>query len=226
MFRIAIIAVISSLLFVFGLQAQPNEVYFKFEYETQKELAELTRLISIDNVKDKTIYAYANNDQFDHFKTLGYAYTVLPHPGSLITPRMADSKDAILDWDAYPTYTAYLDMMDDYETMYPGLCQLVNIGYSAEGRQLLFVKLSANVGIEEDEPEIMYSATMHGDETAGYVLMLRLIDYLLSNYGTDTQITYLLDNTEVWINPLANPSPIPMMVLIRTIMPGRRKLSP
>ncbi len=51
----------------------------------------------------------------------------------------------------------------------------------------------------------MYSATMHGDETTGYILMLRLIDYLLSNYGADPQVTNILDNMEVWIYPLANP---------------------
>ncbi|MCP4582933.1 MAG: hypothetical protein GY839_15085 [candidate division Zixibacteria bacterium] len=205
MFRVAIVAIISSLLLTISLQAQPNEVYFKFEYETRKELAELTRLISIANVKDNTIYAYANNDQFDHFKTLGYDYTVLPHPSSLNTPRMADDKDAILDWDAYPTYTAYLSMMDDYQRIYPGLCEIVNIGTTVEGRQLLFARLSANIDTEEDEPEVMYSSSMHGNETTGYVLMLRMIDYLLSNYGTDAQITYLLDNSEIWINPLANP---------------------
>ncbi|MCK4407849.1 MAG: T9SS type A sorting domain-containing protein, partial [Bacteroidales bacterium] len=48
-------------------------------------------------------------------------------------------------------------------------------------------------------------STMHGDETAGYVLMLRLIDYLLSNYGSNDRITDMVDNIEIWINPLANP---------------------
>jgi murein tripeptide amidase MpaA len=46
---------------------------------------------------------------------------------------------------------------------------------------------------------------MHGDEVTGYVLMLRLIDYLLSNYQTDARIKKLIDSTEIWINPLANP---------------------
>ena len=72
---------------------------------------------------------------------------------------------------------------------YPTLCQVENIGFSEQGREILFAKLSANVSVEENEPELMYSATMHGDETTGYILMLRLIDYLLTNYGTDPQAT-------------------------------------
>jgi hypothetical protein len=51
----------------------------------------------------------------------------------------------------------------------------------------------------------MYTSTMHGDETTGYILMLRLIHTLLSNYTSNSQITSLVNNTEIWINPLANP---------------------
>jgi len=35
--------------------------------------------------------------------------------------------------------------------------------------------------------------------------MLKLADYLLSNYGDNSLADRLVDNTEIWINPLANP---------------------
>ena len=46
---------------------------------------------------------------------------------------------------------------------------------------------------------------MHGDELAGYVLSLRLIDYILNGYTNDSRLTDLVDNIDIWINPLANP---------------------
>ena len=46
---------------------------------------------------------------------------------------------------------------------------------------------------------------MHGDELSGYVLSLRLIDYLLNNYGDNNKVTHLIDEIDIWINPLANP---------------------
>ncbi len=49
------------------------------------------------------------------------------------------------------------------------------------------------------------TSSIHGDETAGYVLTLRLIDHLLASYGNIDDITHLVDSTEIWINPLANP---------------------
>ena len=35
--------------------------------------------------------------------------------------------------------------------------------------------------------------------------MLRLADYLLKNYQTKHRVRNLVDNLEIWINPLANP---------------------
>ncbi|MCD4735966.1 MAG: carboxypeptidase regulatory-like domain-containing protein, partial [Bacteroidales bacterium] len=58
---------------------------------------------------------------------------------------------------------------------------------------------------EEGEPRFLYTSSMHGDELTGFILMMHLIDHLLENYGQDTRITDMINNTEIWINPLANP---------------------
>jgi len=181
------------------------EHYFRFQIESKAELDWLTRIISIDNVQADTVFAYANDDQFARFGELAYDYLELPHPGTLIKPAMTSARSAMLEWDSYPTYETYVDMMYQFAADYPQICRTERFGYSEEGRELLMVKISDNVDEPEVEPEFMYSSTMHGDETTGYVLMLRLIDYLLSNYGTDAQVTAIVDSMEIWINPLFNP---------------------
>lgn len=108
-------------------------------------------------------------------------------------------------WDKYPTYDEYLTMMSQFETDYPNVCTIVEYGQSVNGRKLLAAKISDSVSIQEKEPCFLYHATIHGDETLGYMLMLRLIDYLLSNYGTDDLVTKLVDNVEICFAPLVNP---------------------
>nr|MBN2278305.1 carboxypeptidase regulatory-like domain-containing protein [candidate division Zixibacteria bacterium] len=195
-----------ALVFILApLAAVSSEAYFKFTIDSREELGKITKLISIDNVEGNTVFAYANERQFQDFRDLGYSITVLPHPGTLIEPEMAVSKDDIKAWDSYPTYTAYVDMMYEFESDFPGLCEIVNAGQTVEGRDILFARISDNLGSEEDEPEVMFTSTMHGNETTGYILMLRLIDSLLNAYGTDSLVTRLVDSCEIWINPLANP---------------------
>lgn len=112
---------------------------------------------------------------------------------------------AFAEWDAYPTYSEYVAMMERFESDYPDLCKIIEFGTTVKGRNLLCAKISDNIQVKEAEPGFLYSSSIHGDETAGYVLTLRLIDYLLSNYGTDARVTKLVDSMEIWINPLFNP---------------------
>ncbi len=190
---------------VFLGTAEAEEYYFRFSFDDKSKLDKITNLISIDNVVGDTAFAYANDGEMAAFLAQGYTVTILPHPGSRIEIRHADSPGAMLDWDYYPTYTAYVDMMNNFAASYPSLCRVQNIGNSVNGRQLLAAKISDNPDMQENEPEIFLTSTMHGDEVTGFVLMLRLIDYLLTNYGTDSLVTSLVDNLEIWINPNANP---------------------
>ncbi len=113
--------------------------------------------------------------------------------------------DKINDWNVYPTYDGYVNMMMQFAANYPSICKLIDAGNTVQGRKILLIKISDNVNVREAEPQFLYTSTMHGDETTGYVLMLRLIDSLLTSYGTNPRITNIVNNAEIWINPNANP---------------------
>jgi len=182
-----------------------QEYIFKFNVKNQKEITKLTRLISIDNYQNGEVTAYANQKEFDNFQTLGYEFELLPHPTKGKNIEMATTIAQMANWDKYPTYEVYVQMMNDFATNYPDICELVTIGESEEGRELLALRITDNLSDTEQEPEFFYTSTMHGDEITGFVLMLRLADYLLSNYGTDAEITNIVDNIDLYINPNANP---------------------
>jgi len=185
------------------------EVYFSFQIQDKADLNSLNNVIYIDKIDaNNTVYAYANQTQFENFVQLPYTYNILTRPSELIPVKMFDVGDnkATYAWNSYPTYSAYLSFMAGFATTYPSLCRIDTIGVLASGRLLLSAVISDNVNIDENEPEFFYTATMHGDETAGYVLMLHLIDELLSEYGSNVRITNLVNNIEIHINPLANPN--------------------
>lgn len=188
----------------FYLQSR-GEVYFRIKLKSKADIHNLTKIISIDKTDNNFVYAYANNKQFTNFSKLNLNYEILPPPSSLKQLKMSKSLKDVYNWDTYPTYEQYINMMYEFESNYPGLCKVYNIGTSVEGRDILFVKISDNTQIKEAEPGFLYSSTMHGNETTGYILMLRYINYLLSNYDVAHRIKYLIDNIELWINPLSNP---------------------
>ena len=103
---------IALVTFTVTAYSQQHEYYFKFKINEQSDLITLARTVSIDNVKGNEVYAYANDKEMLDFIKLGIFYEILPNPGSLINPKMSDNIDEIKDWDVYPTYDAYVTMMN------------------------------------------------------------------------------------------------------------------
>jgi hypothetical protein len=186
-----------------------GELYFRFAEISKDRINELGKHISIDNVKSKVfyfeVYAYASPEEMDYFSKQNIDFELLKHPGDAENIVTTDDLKQITAWDVYPTYPAYVTMMNNFAINYPNLCRIVNFGTTGQGRQMLCAVISDSVQSRKSKPRFMYSSSMHGDETTGYVLMLRLIDTLLSGNGSNATITNLVKNCEIWINPLANP---------------------
>ncbi len=193
-----------------------GEVIFSFKIQSKSELSTITKEVSIVHYDEatKTVKVMATKDQFEVFLQKEILFDILPEDNIVGYRTMTSDlavKATTFPLTAYPTYDDYVSMMNEFATNNPSLCKVENIGATTEGdKSLLFVKLSDNVNNNEKEPRIMYTSSMHGDEIAGYPMMLNLIDYLLNVYKDTSdprhaEIKDLLDNNEVWINPLANP---------------------
>ncbi len=193
-----------------------GEVIFSFKITDKSELSQITKKLSIVHYdeKNKVVKVMANKFQFSSFLKTKRNFVISSEDNFVGERQMISNfnrKQTVFPLTAYPTYNAYVTMMNEFVTNNPTLCKVENIGATKEGdKSLLFVKLSDNVALNEQEPRVMYTSSMHGDEIAGYPMMLNLIDYLLSAYNDTSherheEIKQLLDNNEVWINPLANP---------------------
>ena len=191
--------------------ADRGEVYFKFtldgDHQTVLQIERLGKQISIDKVEGGEVTAYANKRQFADFIDNGFNFEVLTPPSMLYPSILENSKKYrdINDWDYYPNWDEYNSKMNQFVSDYPELCELVTIGTSMNGREIMCIHINNNLGVDQNEPEFLYTATIHGDELVGYVLTLRLISYLLDNYGTDPDVTTMVNDIDIWINPLSNP---------------------
>jgi hypothetical protein len=182
-----------------------NEAYFSFTISSKAILPALSKIISLDNVKGNTVYAYANSEEFDNFLKYNLPYKLLTAPSLNKDVSMSGNEKEIKAWDVYPTYDAYVSMMNQFAASHPDICKIVDGGNTVQGRKILFAVITSNVNTPAPKPHFMYSSSIHGDELTGYVNMLRFIDSILTSYGTDARITNLVNNVEIWINPLANP---------------------
>lgn len=167
------------------------------------------RIVNIDKVRGDEVWAYASPAQLERLGKKGIDFERLPLPGLNPGARMGLlGRGGRLRWDHYPTYAEYVQVMQAWAAAHPGRARLVNLGASTNRQRphaLWAMKISDHPDLDEDEPEVFLTSTMHGDETVGYVLLLRLIEELLTRYGLDPEVTALVDGLEIWVNPLSNP---------------------
>ncbi len=186
-------------------------MYFSFQTPSPELLSYLLNIISVDDILDGVVLAYANAEEYSRFLELGIEYEVLTPPGYVdFDLNMLDwdelrQRDLTESWDFYPTYEAYVALMYQFEEDYPELVEIINIGETVLGRDLLFARISPQPDEARPVPQFMYTSTMHGDETAGFILSLRLIHHLITNYGEDDDITQLMNSVDIYICPNENP---------------------
>ncbi|GLZ78793.1 peptidase M14 [Actinorhabdospora filicis] len=121
-------------------------------------------------------------------------------------------------YGGYHTVTAQENHLNQVAAAYPSLTRLYDIGDSwrktkglSGGHDILALcvtkKNAGDCSLAPQSPKPRFSliAQIHAREIATGELAWRFIDTLTTGYGSDARITALLDSTEVWIVPIANP---------------------
>lgn len=188
-----------------------TEIHFWFLLKKRTDISELTRRISIDHVHGDTVWAFANKRGLLGFFELGYSrFILLPTSAELFLQQEKKEKSRkkfrqTAAFDTYLTYPQYEQAMQAFADQYPSICQLATLGILPSGRKILALKITDSLNKREFEPRFFYTSSMHGDETTGFPLMLKLADTLLKSYGQNGRLTQMVNEMEIWINPLANP---------------------
>lgn len=81
----------------------------------------------------------------------------------------------------------------------------IPLGQSIEGREIYAYKISDNAKADEDEPECMFTAAIHAREVITPLVVINVMKHLLSGYHLDPDITFLIDNREMFFVVPVNP---------------------
>ena len=108
--------------------------------------------------------------------------------------------------DEYESPEQIVEKMKAIADRYPEFMKLYTLGTSVENRPILAMKISDNPEIDEVEPEFKFISNMHGNEIVGRELSVRFILDLAEKYlSGNSEITDLINNTEIYIIPSMNP---------------------
>ncbi|WP_406332578.1 M14 family metallopeptidase [Streptomyces sp. NBC_00203] len=182
------------------------------QYEIHQSTTPLTRTaiqqagVTVDEADEETVVVSGRADQIKKLRQQGYDVSLL---GS--APNRASSADDVRILD-FPTadskYHNYAEMnteIDQRLAAYPSIMSKKVIGKSYQGRDIVAIKVSDNVATDEAEPEVLLTFHQHAREHMTVEMALYLLRELGAGYGSDSRVTSMVNNREIWIVPDLNP---------------------
>ena len=105
----------------------------------------------------------------------------------------------------YHTFPEMVNILQNIANDHPSITDLFSIGTSWEGREIWCLEISDNPGVDEGEPEIFFMGLHHAREWPTMEICLHIADELTNNYGSDPDVSDVVNNRRLWIVPCENP---------------------
>ena len=111
-----------------------------------------------------------------------------------------------LTFDRYHTVDVMYEWLRRWAVRYPDIVELYQVGTSLEGRPIMQVTLTnRETGPATEKPAAFFEGGRHSGEITSSESVLWLIQHLVEGYGSDDEITSLLDRAAVYLKPQNNP---------------------
>ncbi|HPR17849.1 MAG TPA: M14 family zinc carboxypeptidase, partial [Candidatus Cloacimonadota bacterium] len=119
-----------------------------------------------------------------------------------------------------PRYHTYEEMVEEIYALqdsFPDLVRVEIIGMTngavpyQDPQPIYAVKLSDNVTVDEDEPEILYLGPCHAEEVMGIEIDLFMLNEILT-YRNVQPFSVWINNLEIWFVPSYNPEGVQVVM--------------
>lgn len=207
-FRSARILLIASILLVgFAMSASAVQM-LRVATGSKAELVRLQKMAPEASdcgvsITDAAIEFAAEDGRAAELTALGFKVeTVVPDLEAFYAGRLSRDRD----YGGYRNYVSGIAAFDALQAAHPTIMsQKQSIGTTLEGRQIWVYKISSSPNADNGKPEVFFNAYIHAREPITFEIVYDMADSLVSRYGTNPRMTWIVDNRQVWILPVVNP---------------------
>ena len=111
-----------------------------------------------------------------------------------------------IDFSHYHTYDETVSLLRAWAAKHPDIVHLYTVGQSFEGREIWQITIAnRKTGKDTDRPAFFIEGGRHAGEISGIEATLYLINEVLTRYGSDPEITRIVDTKTIYARPMNNP---------------------
>ncbi len=180
---------------------RPGEMEIKIQFRSPQDAKLLGSMNLNTDIYSSYAWAYVVPEELSRIKESGLNFEIVKPDLNAWSSSFGDA----LVPQGYYTFNQIKNIADSLVAAYPSICKKVTFGQAASMEELAALKISDNVNADENEPEILFDGGIHGDEIGGSQNVIMFARDLCRNYGTDPDITDLIDHREIWLYYCVNP---------------------
>ncbi len=149
-------------------------------------------------------------EAFAEFQKTGIPHAVLSHDMQADFDALMAEQTRLDALDDPSWFLAYKDLaavearMSALAAQFPALATLSNIGTSFEGRPIKMLRITGP-GSTATRPAMVINGTQHAREWVTPMTTMYAVDRLLELYGTDPELTDLVNRIDFYFIPVLNP---------------------
>lgn len=183
--------------------------------DSLKFLADHYDVVEVDH-DTQTVKIFSDSFAREALAKDGYGWTV-DYPYTIEINRevkaLPNQVSGIPGYPCYRTITEIYARAAELATQYPNLVEIIDIGDSwkkvnsggTEGYDIEVFLITNKSNPETPKSDAFYMSNIHAREWTPPEANLRLAEHLLANYGSDPDITWMLDYTRVHLVFVTNP---------------------
>ena len=168
------------------------------------------------NKQEGYVVLGVNQYEYSLLETLGFRLEVDEERTALYTGPRQMLPEQINGIPGFPCYRTVEETFTTATTIvadYPDLAEWIDIGDSWEktqagglpGYDLMVLRLTNENIVDPNKPKFFAMSSIHAREYTTAELNTRFAEYLIQNYGTDPDVTWLLDYNEIHLLLHSNP---------------------
>ena len=159
-----------------------------------KTLSQMDLDIAGISYDQKIVDVLIDEHDYNHLKSLGFDIDVMNTKGVSASPD-----------EEYKNPKEIQELLENFNAKYPQLTKLVSIGKSLEGRDIWAIKITEEAHLDDpSKPVVLFNSMHHAREIMTPEISIDIIEYLLENSSSNSEVKEWLATTVIWVMPMFN----------------------
>ena len=199
------VLIILSLCLMSSAMAKDIYMQVKVYYDTKYELLDLRQQhLDVIGAGDNYLEIVTHPDEFERLQEMGFKTDIIHADMTSFYQSRLEPNKLMGGYLTLSEINAYIDSLAAEHSDI--VSQKYNLGQTIEGRDMWAIKISDNPNVDEDEPEILFTAAIHAREVITPLIIRNFAEYMTTNYALgNPQVQNLVNNREIWLIFCCNP---------------------